>query len=261
MAQERKAGFCASVLRIRNFMKDSDQEISGPKYCGDGSKIDNRALALYERLYFEGLNQREKIPSRVQIPLAIWLSLLGGQFYMFSGSHIIEFGWDVCLYITALGFAFLALVISACLFFRVLSGQTYALIPVPASFENSRTAYLDEYSEHEEAGTWLDHWSQECWKMDVARHFVRCVGHNEMVNELRSRRSWVGHRFLVASGILTAIAFFCYHLESYRLEQVHKVELVSSNGTGRPNAITLIRSLNLETNTGFWAGSIKGDAQ
>lgn len=186
-------------------MTDSNE--NGEKKSINWMLVDDTAFDLYSKMYFTSLDLRERMAARAQIPLAAILALLGAQSYLFLNELFEKRGLELVLYAGGLAVSFAFVCRSAILFFKVLSGQTYKVIPNLAQFETYRTTCLAEYASDTDTKEWHEQWAMTTVRGEIATHLADCASHNSEINDLRSEYSWKAHRSLMISVASTAVIF------------------------------------------------------
>ncbi len=115
-----------------------------------------KLFQLYEKLYFDEIERREKIYSRLQLPLAILILIFGILAYMLQNASYSAF--------TIAVYSFWVLFLIACgcfslttLFFkRSWLGYTYRLLPTPEDTEKYRKDCIDLYKDYENCDELVD---------------------------------------------------------------------------------------------------------
>lgn len=190
-------------------MVDKNKELNSTKI--DWMRVDDVAFELYSKLYFSSLDIREKMAARAQLPLAVTLALIGAQSYLVENELFDKRGWELAAYALLLLVSFGFLCSSSHLFSKVMSGQTYKVLPDPLEIEQYRLTCLSSYSEHLEQAEWHDQWAATAIRGEIARNLVECATENGRMNDRRSEYSWLGHRRLSIAVVLTAVAFVGGH--------------------------------------------------
>jgi len=103
---------------------------------------------LYERLYFDEIERREKLDSRLQLPLAILIVIFGIIAYMLQNFSPSTSMPAVLFFWLIFSFACLSLLFSIFYFKRSWLGYKYRLLPTPEDSEKYRKACIDLYKEY-----------------------------------------------------------------------------------------------------------------
>ena len=168
-------------------------------------------LALYERLYSAENQARENFSVRLQIPLAIAVSLLTAQGFLFFTSDPAAskmYG----AFIVVLAMAFIAVFFAGIVFFRISSGHRYQYLPTPHELETFRAECEMHYMDEPGAGRYLDQWIESAMGGEILRHYVVCASVNATLNSERSQAVYGVHRVLLLSIFLTVSAFLLFAL-------------------------------------------------
>ncbi|MGB6103078.1 MAG: hypothetical protein WBF88_04425 [Pusillimonas sp.] len=191
--------------------------------------VDDTAFELYSKMYFTSLDLRERMAARAQIPLAAILALLGAQSYLFLNELFEKRGYELAFYAVFLTLAFAFVCRAAVLFFKVLSGQIYKVIPAPLALEKYRGKCLAQYAANLDGDSeqWHDQWAATTVRGEMATHLADCATHNGEINDLRSEFSWRAHRSLMISVALTAIVFIVGNIWTFYSNRGHSTETSS----------------------------------
>lgn len=247
-------GFAAKAVL---FLKGAPKIKEIPEYVAPDIEVDASAAALYERMYFDTLETRENLVARLQVPLAVALSLVGAQSYMILATDFSKTGWVFSLYAIFLAIAFFTILRTSQHFFGVLSGHSYRFIPTPSDFEDFRQRAVEKFSDESPGSEWIEHWVNLTLRREILKHMITCATFNALRNDLRSGRSWRGHVLLMYSGVFTAMAFAAFHLGSLREIPVHRVQVVAvGQGNGPAHPVDLVDSIRLKGNNALGANLI-----
>ncbi len=164
---------------------------------------------LYEKLYFHEVESRDKINSRLQIPLTLIVTIVGAtafllQNYPYEEFHLATwhamFAFFMLASLIALGFAIF-------FFSRSWWNNAYTFLPVAAdtiAYEKTLQETYGEFAEKNElVAKYLEAY--------ITNAYVEYSSENAKVNDVRS--AYI-HR-ANASIILTAVLLFCAFLAFY----------------------------------------------
>lgn len=191
---------------------------------------------LYETLYAQENQAREAISTRLQIPLAIAVSLLTAQGYLFFAAAPPELNFSSATFVTSLlvgfGLAFLAGIV----FFRISSGHRYKYVPTPAALELYRAESELHFKDEPGGGRYLAHWVNVTMNAEVFRHYVECTTVNGTLNAERSEAIFSVHRLLLVSIFFTLAAFVAFVLGDLKDKPIHRaqIQLVEQVGPNLP---------------------------
>lgn len=148
----------------------------------------DRLFQLYEKAYFHELDMREKINSRLQIPIAIFGGEMALIAFMFRSSK--DFSWNfkfVFFYI------FLIIVIkygidSLKWFVKTLTGHTYLALPPPAKIEEYNQevnkTYYHYYTDHKKQTEIVMYdFIYDYYKDSATENFYKNKKRSEFLNE------------------------------------------------------------------------------
>jgi hypothetical protein len=210
-----------------------------------GWEPDQTTMSFYERVYFGELEMREKIVARMQVPLAIILSLFGALSYMCLAIDFSKRGWVWYMFIVLMAVGVWFAARAARLLFQVLSGHAYRFMPSLLEYEDFRRASIAKFRDVEGAEQWLDSWVMTTMNREITRQFVTCSSYNAGINVDRSTRSWKAHTLLLRSGIITALAFVLFYLGELKEVPIYKVELVAVPADNTNHKVEIVRPLFL----------------
>lgn len=167
----------------------------------------NPLCELYEKLYFHEIEAREHLSARVQVPLAITVSLIGVLAFM-----LLNFNKELCGLPTFLFLFFLVLSSSALIvgiFFLIRSwyGHTYSFLPSAAKTEDYRQILVNTYSGYDNS----DDLTQGHLNDYLCNYFVQCSTVNTHCNDKRSLYLHKANGSLIITVLLAAVAFLFFY--------------------------------------------------
>lgn len=169
---------------------------------------DEKRFDLYEKLYFHEVEVREKISSRLQIPLALLLSISSVYAILIKGISIEDVSfWNLCF-----GGMFLASVVlfitSVSYFVRSFYGHTYEFIPSAVDTENYRNTLIETYRDFDECDDLVEKYFNEY----IFKYYNECSTANTEVNDKRSEYLHKCNTYLILTALPLAIAFLIFSL-------------------------------------------------
>ena len=189
--------------------------------------IEERVRSLLEKLYFHELEHREKINSRLQMPFAITLALLGGYSFLWSKARLGDLQHCVGIFYALVGlFSFLLFVSGAIQFKRAWIGHEYEVLP-PGGELLSHSDILKAH--YRNAGYGRNYADREFRGVEL-NYFAKCASKNFEVNEKRSLSLHKANRLLLFSGYLLVLALILVLAE--RFSDVEKRPVVDVNLVG-----------------------------
>lgn len=165
-----------------------------------------KVFELYEKLYFHEVEAREKISARLQIPLAIILSITSVYAYLLKGISINNAGgWNIAFCILLL-VSFAIHCFSMVYFIRVFYGHTYEFIPSASETENYRNTLIETYSDYAEK----DELVSKHFNEYLFRYYNECSSANTIINDSRSEFLHKCNTFSIANVIPLSILFLIF---------------------------------------------------
>lgn len=173
---------------------------------------------LYEKLYFHEVEAREKISSRLQIPLAILLSITSVFAHIIKGisldNHCL---WNVIFGLTFLS-SLILFVYSMSYFIRSFYGHTYEFIPSAIETENYRQKLLETYKEYDDGESIAEQYFDEY----IYKYYNECSSVNTKVNDIRSEFLHKCNTYLILSALPLVLAFLIFTLAGIDKNSVDK---------------------------------------
>lgn len=167
-------------------------------------------LALYEKLYLQEVDRREKISTRLNLPMAISVALLGLLSFLVQNlSPTITGAWQIVFWIFYI--AACAALICAFIFFRLSwFGHTDLLMPTADDIEDHYKVLESHYApyEHSEQNT------SDAFRVFLSESYQSYATKNAINND---RRSYNLYRATVA--ITTAVCLAFVSLIPFQLAQ------------------------------------------
>jgi hypothetical protein len=105
-----------------------------------------QVFELYEKLYFHEVDAREKIAGRLQIPLAILLSINSIFDIFLKGADFTNYSEWFLAFFFLVAISLVFHVTSACYFIRSFYGHSYEFIPSAVSSEEYMQTLITSYS-------------------------------------------------------------------------------------------------------------------
>ncbi|MCU8075771.1 hypothetical protein [Shewanella sp. SM29] len=179
---------------------------------------DEKRFELYEKLYFHEVEAREKILSRLQIPLALLLSITSVYAILVNGISF-ENGslWNFCfggVFSVSVGF----FITSVSYFLRSFYGHTYEFIPSALTTENYRNKLIETYRDYDEC----DELVEKHFNEYIFKYYNECSSANTVVNDKRSEFLHKCNTYLILTSLPLAIAFLIFSLSGVDKNSVEK---------------------------------------
>lgn len=168
----------------------------------------NPLCTLYEKLYFHEIDAREHLSARVQVPLAITVSLIGVLAFM-----LMNFDKQMCGVIAFLFLFFLVLSTASLItsvFFLIRSwyGHTYSFFPSAADTEAYQKTLKETYKGYKDGDTI----AQGHLNDYLYNYFVECSTINTHCNDKRSLFLHKANGALILTVFLAAVSFMFFYL-------------------------------------------------
>lgn len=178
----------------------------------------NPLFSFYEKLYFHEIEVRENLTGRLQIPLAITVSLVGVLIYILQHVDVTRRGWVAVSLWLLLLLSTTSILTAGYFFVRSWFGATYELFPAAAEAENYRLLLDKTYSAYED-GAGL---SKKYLNDFLCAKFIACATRNTASNDSRSMFLHRTNGALVISTAVLAISFFFFFWAGFDSSQAEK---------------------------------------
>lgn len=194
---------------ITGLRKNRNEEIEKVEGKGkDEQKAKELLQGLYEKLYFHEIDVREKISSRLQLPLTVGIALTGLLGTMIQNIERPNHGiWAELFWMLAIG-SMVAIVLMAVFFYRAAWGVTYEYIPRALNLEE----YLNKCQELYKGREDCDELVLSAVKEALRLRYVECASFNSETNDLRSYRLFLLTQSLVYAVLFTFLAFITFYI-------------------------------------------------
>jgi hypothetical protein len=197
---------------------------------------DQKRFELYEKLYFHEVEVREKISARLQIPLALLLSITSVYAVMMKGFSFDDGScWNIG-YWCAFGLSLALFIVSAAYFIRSFYGHTYAFIPSALETESYRDKLIKTYEDYENCNQLVD----EYFNKYLFSYYNDCSSSNTEVNDNRSSFLHKCNTYLILLAIPLFISFAIFTLSGIDKSSKDKeykikvIEPISFKNNGEP---------------------------
>lgn len=187
---------------------------------------------LYEKLYFHEIESREKITSRLQLPLAIFISIFSILWLMVRS---IDFGLSQTVLITYFGFLLFSIIpvlIGVYYFIKAFYGHEYEYIPTADETEKYNQTLITTYREFEKT----EELAQGYLYDYLYKYYAKCSSKNSKVNDKRSEYIHKSNSFIIVAILPLLITFLIFTLAS-----------VDKNNKGKTQKISIVNPLSVVT--------------
>lgn len=172
---------------------------------------------LHQKMYFHELEAREKITSRLQLPLAILLASLSFFGVVIKGFDIASFANKNYLFLIFLALSFCSIATAAGFFIRALWGHTYEFIPTPNETEEYKKKLISTYEEFDDCDDLVARYLKEY----LYDYYADCASQNTHVNDVRSEALHKCNSCLVLAATPLLATYILFNI--YNLGEKHQV--------------------------------------
>ncbi len=191
---------------------------------------DEELFTFYEKLYFHEIDIRDKINGRLQIPLAILVTLSGGIAYLFQNVAFADWRFVHILFFLPFILSVLFAVLAFVNFVKSWRGYDYEYLPTATDTKEYRCLLVKTYED------WDDHEKlvSQHLRDYLQRYYIECSAANTLNND---KKAFYLHKtskhilYTVAFVILSFIPFHFGELKSVGQEMT--VKCLRVNGQSR----------------------------
>jgi len=188
---------------------------------------DDKLFELYEKLYFHEVESRDKISGRLQIPLAIILTIIGVIANITKGlSFNISSAWGYLFWIVFV-LTIVLFIFSVTYFIRSFYGHSYQFLPQASETENYRQTLIKTYEEYKDG----DELSRKYFNEYLFKYYNECSSTNTQINDRRSEALHKCNTYLILSTLPLVIAFLLFTLggiDKNSKDKEYKVKITNS---------------------------------
>lgn len=167
----------------------------------------NFLFDFYEKLYFHEIDVREGLGARLQIPMAIIVSLVGvlGFLIINSDKKVAFANW---LFIGFLCLSATTLVVACILFVRSWFGYTYAFLPSSNDTEEYKELLYKTYRNEANASALVEGFTHDY----LCKEFIKCATVNTACNDRRALNLHRTNGSLIIATVFVALCFLVFFL-------------------------------------------------
>ena len=186
----------------------------------------NPLFAFYKELYFHEIDVREHLSSRIQIPLAVTVSLVGAFGFM-----ILKFDEKIndvysYVFVSVLILGGIAIVLSVYFLVRSWMGHEYAFLPSAGDTEKYRNTLVDTYKEFED----VDELVKFHLEAYLCKYYINCSTNNTDCNDKRSLYLHQANTVLVVVILFAILSFSAFYLGNfYKSQSSQPIEVLIIN--------------------------------
>lgn len=171
----------------------------------------DQLFLLYEKLYFNELDRREKLSARLNLPLAVLVAVIGFLSFMLKNAprdiETIEHLVFWCVFIAACT----AIAFGAWFFKASWFGHTDKLLPTANETENYRRTLIKLYEEYEEKDALVE----AALKAYLYDYYMRFSSENTTNNDARAYHLYQATYAITVAVLLAFISFIPYFLSNH----------------------------------------------
>jgi len=199
---------------------------------------------LYEKLYFHEIENRDKITSRLQLPLAIFISIFSMLGFMVRNINYELNNSLLITYFILLTLSIIPVTIGIYYFIRGFFGHEYEYIPNALKTEEYNIKLHNTYKKFESG----DNIAEGHLRDYLYRDYYECSSKNSEVNDNRSLFIHRSNFFIIVSILPLLITFLIFTFASVdknNKEKIQKVSIetpLSINGTPQSLNIKIIEN-------------------
>jgi len=189
---------------------------------------------LYEKLYFHEIENRDKITSRSQLPLAIFATLISFLGLMLKGVDFNCAPMMLTIFWVLLVISSISVISGVIYFIKSFYGHSYEFIPTASATEQYKNDLSTTYEEYENGTTLAKNYLQAY----LYRYYHECSSKNSIVNDYRSKCLHRSNTLIIISLLpilLTFLIFNFGNVDSNRNEKIQKVIITNPLKLELPN--------------------------
>lgn len=165
-------------------------------------------LDYCEKLYFHELEAREYLSSRVNIPLAVLISVAGFLGYLIQNIDQSVRGCAVIGVWLFLSLSSVCLVAAAWLLNGGAGGYKYQFVASPAGWSENFKGW---YAYHVDAQHRIEEANRSV-RQTLRNAYMDSAGHNAKLNDQRSEKIFLAFRFILAAAASAFVAFAFFYI-------------------------------------------------
>lgn len=165
-----------------------------------------KLFLLYEKLYFQELERREKLSARLNVPLAILVAVFGFLSFMLNKAPIAILGWSSFLFWAFFLLASCAAAVGAWFFKASWFGHTDKLLPTATETEAYRSELISFYNDFDEKEQLVES-SLQKYLYDYYQQFS---SENTVNNDARAYHLYQATYAITVAVVLAFSAFIPY---------------------------------------------------
>lgn len=171
--------------------------------------MDSRArFEFFEKFYFHELESREQMNTRIQIPLAMLVSIVGALGFMVQNFERNDKSWWAYLFIATCVISIVFIIVSGYYCVRAAWGHTYKM----TSFSTQWKGYYDScvHLYHDQEVQDRSRLIEDALENAVLDKYVECASVNAGLNEKRSYQYYLCIKYFLWAVGCVSLSFFFY---------------------------------------------------
>lgn len=183
----------------------------------------DKLFVLFENSYFYELEMREKLTTRLQIPLSVIAVLLGFLAFMLRNK---EPDTDSLLFTVLFGITALLVAVAITCFIISWYGYEYKLLPTANETNKYRNEMLELYEEYDDTEELVN----KNLKEYLYNSYREYSSINTVINDRKSFYLYLTNLFLIVSVLFSLATFFQFYfgdLDKSNYEKTQKVIITS----------------------------------
>jgi hypothetical protein len=175
--------------------------------------MDSRArFEFFEKLYFHELESREQTNTRIQIPLALLVSIIGALGFMIQNfERDTKNWWAYCFIITCI-ISIILILISGYHCVRASWGHTYKMTSFSTEWKGYYDSCVNLY--HDQEPNERSRLIESALEEAVLNKYIECASVNAGLNEKRSYQYYLCIAFFLGAVVFVSVTFFLYFFGS-----------------------------------------------
>lgn len=191
---------------------------------------EQKLFELYEKLYFHEVEAREKIAARLQIPLAVFLSITSLYGYFLKGYSIENSGaWNIAFSIVCVVSVYF-FIRSLIYFKKAFFGSEYRFLPAARVAEGYRQELFELYKSYDGTDGYSDCQTlvSHHFKNYLLKEYIDSSSHNTVINDKRSEALHKSNSFVIFNIVPLACLFLIFtlaNIDKNNIEKEYKVRI------------------------------------
>jgi hypothetical protein len=164
---------------------------------------------LYEKLYFQEVEARDKLTARLQIPLSLILAIIGAAVFLLQNFDYQSGGWTTArrLFMFFLGAGGIILVMAIRWFVNALYDNEYHFLPHSVKTAEYKALLEETYKDYEQRKALVS----DALDKYITDYYVQYAAFNTQVNDRRSAFIHLCNGAIMAATVLFVAAFFAFY--------------------------------------------------